>query len=303
MVHALVLSAAVVWFGGGGDGTGGPMLIALELSGGGTGGEMTAGIMSASAGPSKAPQDGPAIQSPAAQVAAQIPEPSAPAVKKQAQTDHSPPVSTAKKTDSPPVADTPAKPAPPVKEIPEQTVAQAPVPAETEELATVKKGDEPAKDIDDSEDVAEAGGGAPETTASAPKGTGHSPGAGTGTGATGSGDSETGGTNGKVGTAGDPGTGGSLIRFGAPGGPGIVRMAQPRYPHEAKRLGKEGVVVMRLSLDATGAVYDVEILQGAGFGMDEASREAVMLSRFRPATSRGKPIPCQAILPIHFKLR
>jgi protein TonB len=44
-------------------------------------------------------------------------------------------------------------------------------------------------------------------------------------------------------------------------------------------------------------------LQGGGFGMEEGSREAVMLSRFRPATVKGRPVPCQAILPIHFKLR
>lgn len=60
---------------------------------------------------------------------------------------------------------------------------------------------------------------------------------------------------------------------------------------------------MKLSLDETGSVSDVEILQGAGYGMDEASREAALLLRFRPATAKGRPVPCQAILPIHFKLR
>jgi protein TonB len=80
-------------------------------------------------------------------------------------------------------------------------------------------------------------------------------------------------------------------------------MAQPRYPLEARRLKKEGVVVLKLSLDETGAVFDVLVMQSAGFGMDEASREAVLLSRFRPATSKGRPVACLAILPIHFKLR
>jgi protein TonB len=80
-------------------------------------------------------------------------------------------------------------------------------------------------------------------------------------------------------------------------------MAQPRYPLEARRLKKEGVVVLKLSLDETGAVFDVLVMQSAGFGMDEASQEAVLLSRFRPATSKGRPVACQAILPIHFTLR
>ena len=80
-------------------------------------------------------------------------------------------------------------------------------------------------------------------------------------------------------------------------------MARPRYPREARRMGKEGVVVLKLSLDATGAVHAVEVLRRVGFGMEEASREAVFLSRFRPATFKGRPVACQTILPIHFKLR
>jgi protein TonB len=122
-----------------------------------------------------------------------------------------------------------------------------------------------------------------------------------------SGASEAGANIGKSGSDGDmrgrSGAGGSLVTFGTPGGPGIVRMAQPRYPREARRLGKEGIVVLKLSLDATGAVHDVEVMRGVGFGLEEASREAVLLSRFRPATLRGRPVACQVILPIHFKLR
>ena len=94
-----------------------------------------------------------------------------------------------------------------------------------------------------------------------------------------------------------------MAKFGTPGGPGIVRMAQPRYPHEARRLGKEGIVLLKLSLDEAGTVRDVEVLRGVGFGTEEASREAVLLSRFRPATFKGRPVACQVILPIHFRLR
>jgi len=102
------------------------------------------------------------------------------------------------------------------------------------------------------------------------------------------------------------GTGGAgdrILSFGAPGGPGIVRLALPNYPREARRMGKEGIVVLKLFLAATGEVGAVEILQGAGFGMEEAAREAALLSRFRPATLNGMPVACQAILPLHFQLR
>ncbi|PKN46778.1 MAG: hypothetical protein CVU63_07165 [Deltaproteobacteria bacterium HGW-Deltaproteobacteria-20] len=110
------------------------------------------------------------------------------------------------------------------------------------------------------------------------------------------------GSQGSAGT-GSGGVDSSVAKFGTPGGPGIVRMAQPRYPHEARRLGKEGIVLLKLSLDEAGTVRDVEVLRGVGFGTEEASREAVLLSRFRPATFKGRPVACQVILPIHFRLR
>lgn len=96
---------------------------------------------------------------------------------------------------------------------------------------------------------------------------------------------------------------GGLLSFGTPGGPAIARMVMPEYPREARRLGKEGTVVLRISLDAAGEVAAVDVLQTPGYGLDESAREAVMRSRFRPATARGVPVACQAILPVHFKLR
>lgn len=113
------------------------------------------------------------------------------------------------------------------------------------------------------------------------------------------------------GTAGGPGGQGrghgggqgGLLDFGTPGGPGIVRMAMPEYPREARRLGKEGTVLLRISLDAAGEVSAVDVLETPGHGLDEAARQAVLRSRFRPATAGGVPVACQALLPVHFRLR
>lgn len=131
-------------------------------------------------------------------------------------------------------------------------------------------------------------------------------GQGTGTsesGARGTGE-RTAGLDAGHGSAGDnPAGGGALLDFGAPGGPEIVRLVRPIYPYEARRLGKEGQVILKLSLEATGEVEAVEILQPAGFGMDEAARKAVQQSRFRPATRGGRSVGCQAILPVRFTLR
>lgn len=280
--------------------------MALELSGGGegSGAAATGGGMSAPAGSSAAPPNGalaptsaaPAAASGAAPNVARNPRPAAPPVTAQTKSDPSPPVPARKKTEPAPIAQSPAEPTPSVDKRPEPFTAKEPdsLPEIGTEESSEAAGALSAENPQDLDQIAGSGNGPQSGAAN------HQQGAGKGSGAPGSGAA---GPPGVGGGGGAGGGGGNLITFGAPGGPGIVRMAKPRYPDEAKRLGKEGIVVMKLSLDETGAVYDVEILQGAGFGMDEASREAVMLSRFRPASVQGRPVASQAILPIHFKLR
>jgi len=210
-----------------------------------------------------------------------------------------------KKPEPTPIAQVPAKQASPEKAQSGQTMAEAPSPepkvleanrAQTASTAPTDRTKDPAQDSLDS------GNGLSPTAKLQAAVEGHPQGAGRRSGAPGNGAPGTGQDIGAKGS-GSPDAAGSLIRFGAPGGPGIVRMVQPRYPSEARRLGKEGVVILKLSLDEAGTVYEVEVLQGGGFGMEEASREAIMLSRFRPATSKGRPVASQAILPIRFKLR
>lgn len=275
------------------------MLMALELSGGQNGATPSAGERPGSAGPAAAPGDNAAVPVPAAQPVVRSPQPKAPAA---SQTTTASAVPATKKPE--PIAQTPAKPAKPVRQS-EPATAQRPDPAPqiAEKESPPVTSAAPEQHLDNSgQGIAGPGQEGPGTTGVQSGAASHQPGAGSGSGSPGTGSGPA-GTGGASGLSGGPGAGGSLIKFGTPGGPGIVRMAKPRYPSEAKRLGKEGIVVMKLSLDETGAVYAVEILQGAGFGMEEASREAVMLSRFRPATAKGRPVPCQAILPIHFKLR
>jgi protein TonB len=197
-----------------------------------------------------------------------------------------------------PGATRPAAQTPPEQPGPEQKIREPEVQAETNPVPAEQTGSL-------APDSFGAGNGQPETSefqtgAAAEM---HGPGAKNQAGAAGAGALGKGGPGTGGNGSGSSGTAGSLIKFGAPGGPGIVRLALPRYPSEARRLGKEGVVILKLSLDEAGTVYEVEILQGAGFGMDEASREAVLHSRFRPASSKGRSVPSQAILPIRFKLR
>jgi len=91
--------------------------------------------------------------------------------------------------------------------------------------------------------------------------------------------------------------------FGSGDGPRFVSKALPKYPRLARELGKEGTVLLRLTIDERGRLIDVEVVKRAGSGFDEEAVRAVKSSTFRPATRGGKPVMCTARLPIRFVLR
>lgn len=93
------------------------------------------------------------------------------------------------------------------------------------------------------------------------------------------------------------------VEFGGDFGPKFLHREMPVYPLIARRLGKEGRVVLRLTIDENGRLLNVEVIEGAGYGFTEAAVEAVKRSTFLPAKIEGRPAPSRAILPIRFTLR
>jgi len=91
-------------------------------------------------------------------------------------------------------------------------------------------------------------------------------------------------------------------RFGTRNGPKVVRMRTPEYPFRARRLRKEGNVLLELHLDAAGKVQEAEVIESAGYGFDESALKAVERSKFSPATRDGQPVACLAMLPVRFAL-
>ena len=72
------------------------------------------------------------------------------------------------------------------------------------------------------------------------------------------------------------------------------------YPPEAKRLGIEGFVDLKLGIDENGNVVQVKVIQRGGHGFDEAAAKAVKKVKFRPAvTSDGRNVP--SVFPWRFK--
>jgi len=98
------------------------------------------------------------------------------------------------------------------------------------------------------------------------------------------------------------GSGSVECAFGSTGGPGFIQRTLPCFPRRAKALGKEGTVMLRLSLDETGRLSAVEIISGAGNGFDEEAVRAIQKSTFSPAVRNGRPVSCLALLSVQFQL-
>ena len=91
-------------------------------------------------------------------------------------------------------------------------------------------------------------------------------------------------------------------QFGRSGAPTFIHQVRPVYPLLARRFGKEGRVVLKLLIDQYGQLQNVEVIEGAGFGLLEAAITAVKKSTYAPAHRNGERVATKAILPIRFHL-
>jgi protein TonB len=84
--------------------------------------------------------------------------------------------------------------------------------------------------------------------------------------------------------------------------PRPISMPQPAYTDEARTATIEGRVRVRIEVDATGAVSNVEVLEGLGHGLDEAAIEAVRGARFDPALRCGEAVSATFTISVRFTL-
>jgi TonB family protein len=85
--------------------------------------------------------------------------------------------------------------------------------------------------------------------------------------------------------------------------PTIEHFENAVYPPEAEKAGIQGQVILRLTIDATGAVTGAEVMEPAGHGFDEAAQAAALKFRFKPATRNGKPVAARIPFRYKFTLR
>ncbi|MGH7964772.1 MAG: energy transducer TonB [Candidatus Binatia bacterium] len=124
------------------------------------------------------------------------------------------------------------------------------------------------------------------------------------------GNTSTAATGGEGGVGSGPGTGSDGAGLGRGGGGGTLARPnygvnpKPPYPLIARRMGAEGVVVLRVFVHADGSVGRVELSRSSGFNtLDESAVNTVRERwRFLPARQDGQPVESWVEVPIRFVL-
>lgn len=76
-----------------------------------------------------------------------------------------------------------------------------------------------------------------------------------------------------------------------------------RYPARAQKANVEGYVFVQFVVSETGAIQDLHIIKGIGFGCDEeAVRLTSQMPKWKPGKQNGKPVAVMYNLPIQFSL-
>lgn len=88
-----------------------------------------------------------------------------------------------------------------------------------------------------------------------------------------------------------------------PAKPKVRSIAQPAYTDDAARAaGIQGKVRIEITVDETGRVVDVKLVQGLSPGLDAAALAAGRAAQFEPAVRCGKPVRATFKIGIRFEI-
>ena len=74
------------------------------------------------------------------------------------------------------------------------------------------------------------------------------------------------------------------------------------YPDEARRANVEGTVRLRIVVDNEGRVVDVKVLNGPGYGLNDAARDAIKKFKFKAAVKGGETVSTTMVYNYTFML-
>jgi TonB family protein len=82
-----------------------------------------------------------------------------------------------------------------------------------------------------------------------------------------------------------------------------MQTVRATYPPMALRMGLEGDVTLRISVDSEGNVTDAEIIKSGGASFDDEAVKAVRHARFEPAQNEGRNVPAVFTYVYRFRVR
>jgi TonB family protein len=82
----------------------------------------------------------------------------------------------------------------------------------------------------------------------------------------------------------------------------LLSKPMPSYTLEARQHNIEGDVELDVEFTATGQLHVLGVLQGLGYGLDEAAVKAAEQIRFAPACRDGRPVDSRGRLRVVFRL-
>ena len=78
----------------------------------------------------------------------------------------------------------------------------------------------------------------------------------------------------------------------------------PPYPPKARRMGYEGIVMLKVLINESGRVNNLEVLKSSGYDiLDRAALSTVKEWRFEPGTEGGIKKKMWVKIPIRFQLK
>ena len=84
--------------------------------------------------------------------------------------------------------------------------------------------------------------------------------------------------------------------------PEAIYSPEPSFSDEARKAKFQGIVQLMVVVGKDGRVYNIQVRQSLGMGLDEKAIEAVRNWRFRPGTFKGQPVATQIAVQVDFHL-
>ena len=91
-------------------------------------------------------------------------------------------------------------------------------------------------------------------------------------------------------------------QFGQGEGPSFAYREIPEYPFAARRMGKEGRVILRITIDAKGRLDDVEVVEASDRIFVDAAVDSMKKSKFLPGKRSGVPCRYRCKVAVRFAL-